>query len=150
MKWLAMKACYLAVAACVGVQHPPLMPRIEVVPDEPHLTNGVLKHGFACGTYCLDPPPPCVVYPCDIPPGYCTKTATAYCAGEYDNPPRRGVVTVSEKTLAAVPHEFIHHFVQKRHLFPGGKPDPSDAEHTGPWWTCERKEAVPACAGLFP
>ena len=145
-----LKACYLAVAMCVGVQHPPAPPKIEVVADVPHYTDGVLRHGFECGTLCLDPPPCANPAGCDIPPGYCTQSATAYCAGEYDNPPRRGIVTVSDETSSAIPHEYIHHLVQKRHLFPeGGKFDPADASHVGPWWACERREVVPECAGLW-
>jgi hypothetical protein len=149
--WLPLKACYLAVAVCVGVPHPPRPPRIEVVADVPHGANNT-KHGFPCGTLCLDPPPDCGdPSGCPVPPGYCTQEATAYCAGSYDNPPRRGVVTVSEQTLDAVPHEFIHHLVQKRRLFPeGGKADPGDASHVGPWWHCERKTEIPACGGLWP
>jgi hypothetical protein len=150
--WDTLRTCYKQVAACVGVRRPPRPPRIVVVADEPHLTNGVLRHGFACGTYCLDPPPDCPSdRSCPVPPGYCTQSATAYCAGEYDNPPRRGQVIVSDKTMAAIPHEFIHHLIQKRHLFPeGGKDDPGDGGHVGEWWHCERKAEVPACAGLWP
>lgn len=132
-----LAACYLAVAACVGVPHPPKMPRVVIVADVPHMTDGQLRHGFVCGEYCLNPPPPCDdPAGCVVPPGYCTERAPAYCAGLYDNPPRRGRVTVSDQTLEAIPHEFIHHLVQKRRLF-RHQGDPGDAEHVGPWWPCE-------------
>lgn len=45
---------------------------------------------------------------------------------------------MSDQTLEAIPHEFIHHLVQKRRLFrQGGKDDSGDAQHVGPWWSCE-------------
>ena len=146
--WIAMKACYLAVAACVGVQHPPRPPRIDIIPDAPHYdAKGVLKHGFECGTYCLDPPPwgtgGCTdeVNGCPVPPGYCTKSAPAYCAGLTDG----GIVTVSDHTTAAIPHEFIHWIVGKKRLWPGGDPG-----HSGPYWHCEHKDEIPECGGLWP
>lgn len=145
VQWVAMKACYLAVAACIGVSHPPRPPRIEIVPDVPHYTDGVLRHGFECGQYCLDPPPTDTCHDevngCPVPPGYCTKNAPAYCAGLTEG----GVSTVSDHTTAALPHEFIHHIVGKRHLWAGGDPG-----HQGPYWHCEHKEEVPACATLWP
>lgn len=128
------------------------MPKIETVLDVPHITDGQPRHGFVCATYCLNPPPDDCTSPagCDVPPGYCTETAPAYCAGQYDNPPRRGIVIVSDQMLEAIPHEFIHHLVQKRHLYlAGGKYDPSDASHQGPWWHCEQRPAISACNFLW-
>lgn len=70
-----LAACYLAVAACVGVPHPPKMPRVVIVADVPHMDDGQARHGFVCDEYCLNPPPPCG------DPAGCGTTGLLYRAG---------------------------------------------------------------------
>lgn len=126
-----LRACYLGVAACMGVVNAPVSPHVEIVPNVPHVNlSGVPNSpGFACGEY--------------------VDGTTAYCAGLYE----RGWVVVSTHTMQALPHEFIHYVVERRHLWKsssGDMADTADNDHAGPWWHCEQKAAVPACVGLWP
>ena len=125
-----VRACWLAVAVCVGGVGPVgAPPRIEVVANEPHLSpwkGPGLYDGFACGTY--------------------EDGSTAYCAGLSEG---RWIV-VSTATFAALTHEMIHHVVKRRHLGVSPIADTWDGAHEGPWWHCERADAIPECAGFFP
>ena len=117
MTWVSLKACYLAVAICMGIERPPRLPQIIVQPGE----------RFECGMECYD-------YPA------CTDVRQSYCAGEY----YRGRVYVTEGTLAAIPHELMHHILARRGLF-------DDGSHEGwPWpLQCDRPEIVPECEGFW-
>ena len=129
MVWESLRICYVAVALCAGVTNPGPVPKIDVKPGQ----------DFPCGRLCYDPPASSTVPTLcdDMECASCLDVHTQWCAGDY----ARGIVTVSEGSLDAIPHEFLHRILQR-----SGKVKDGDPGHLGPWWDyCQHPDA---CAGL--
>jgi hypothetical protein len=119
--WESLKVCYVAVALCVGVQHPKAMPKVVIRPGAQ----------FACGRLCYDPPASKALPTLcdDLECASCQDVHTMLCAGDYSH----HTVTVAAGALNAIPHEFIHAIVQSSGLDKEG-----DSGHMGPWWDCQK------------